>query len=114
MTCQMLLTNKIPCYGNVVIKRALLVTDRIPDKMGLPSQVYRAPGAILQLAHRVPSSLWLLILHLASRGVTFLMAPDSAVCIDDLGAYINVSSTQKKGYSKEGKLRAFPSHCYTC
>ena len=60
MTCQMLLTNRVPCKGKAVIKRALLVTDRIPDKKGLPSQVYRsqkypAPGAIF---------LWLLILHL--------------------------------------------------
>ena len=58
MTCQMLFTNRVPYKGKAVVKRALLVTERIPDKKGLPSQVYRAPGAI------------------------FLMAPDSAFSIE--------------------------------
>jgi hypothetical protein len=96
----------------VVIKRALLVTDPIPDKGDFPSQVYRgipagpAVPAVDQRLNTIDGTGD----QISSTGCHL---PFCIFCVDDLGAYLNESSTQKKGYSKDGKLRAFPAHCYT-
>jgi hypothetical protein len=62
-------------------------------------QMYPAPGAIF---------LWLPIELLAPIGAIFLWLPIELLASMILGAYLNVCYVQKKGYSKEGKLRALP------